>query len=234
MKKIGIIIFIVAIIIGIAISSIFSFGDYVIKSPINVSIFNKIKGSGNFVTEKREVGEFNNVKVGGIFQVEIVAQKDFGVEVDADDNLLNLITTEVNDETLIIKSKEKFSTKNPVRIRISAENIEALDISGVSKVNISNLDNQSFKIEASGASKVSLEGRTKHLDLDISGASRIESRELEVSKVSIDGSGASRANVNVLSTLSADLSGASKVRYSGNPQKIIKKTSGAGSLKQLD
>lgn len=233
MKKVGIIIFISALVVGVVLANFFSFGNSLrIKSPISVS-FGKIKGSGNFITEKRDVSDFQKVSVSGIFKVEIVAQKDFSVEVDADDNLMPLIKTRVSGDTLKIESEKKFSGSKKVLIRVYAPNIEELDLSGVTKTKVTNLDNESFKIDTSGVSKIYVEGKTSELTIDMSGASKIEAKELEAKKVSIDGSGATKAYVKVTEEISADLSGASRVRYLGSPSDVNKKTSGVSKLSQI-
>ena len=233
MKKIGIIIFIFALIAGVVIANLLSIETSFIKSPISFS-FGKVQGSGNVITEKREVSNFKNVDVSGIFKVEIVAQKDFSLEIEADDNLLELITTEVDGETLKIERTKKFASNNSITLRISAPNIENLDVSGVSKTNLTNLNNESLTIDSSGASKIKVEGTTKRLVIDASGASKIDANNLTSTNVTVDGSGASNAYVNVSEKLNADLSGASNVSYTGNPAEINKKTSGASNIYQKD
>ena len=187
MKKIGIIIFIGALIIGIIISNSFSFGKF-FKSPISFSFgMKKIKGSGNVVTEKRDVSEFKSIDVGGAFLVEVVSQKDFALEIEADDNIISLIETEVSNGELQIGRKERFSTRNSVKIRIYAPNIEKLDISGASKISIVDIKNDSLQIESSGASKVKVEGQTNRLVIDTSGASKIDAEKMKALNVVVDG-----------------------------------------------
>lgn len=231
MKKIGIIIFITTLVIGIVISSFFSLGNSFIKSPISFS-FGKVQGSGNFVTERRNISDFKKIDVSGVFDVEVVAQKEFSVEVDADDNLLALIKTEISGETLSIESKKRFSGSQRIKIRVSAPDIENIDVSGASKIKLTNLDNESFSMDSSGASKINVEGKTNNLTIDTSGASRIDAKDLVASNVKIDSSGVSKINVNVTNVLTADLSGASHVNYAGSPTEINKRTSGASCLKQ--
>ncbi|HEY0460546.1 MAG TPA: head GIN domain-containing protein [Pyrinomonadaceae bacterium] len=231
MKKIGFIIFIVAIIIGVTFANFFSWGKTEAKF-FNFSVnFGGIQGSGNTVNEKRDAADFNAVEVGGVFEVEIVAQKDFSVEVVADDNLLQYIKTEVNGDTLEISSVKSISPKSAIRVRIGAPNIENLQVSGVSKVSLANLKNDTLKVDASGASKIKVDGETKNLEVELSGASRLDAENLKSENVNVDGSGASNAAVNVSGDLRADLSGASKVTYTGNPRNLEKSTSGASSVK---
>lgn len=229
MKKIGILIFIVTLFVGVIFAGIFSFGR-LSGRIFNFSTNFGEKGSGNIQTEKREVSEFNAVEVGGNFVVEITSQKDFSLEVETDENLLPLIKTEFDGETLRIETERSISSSNPLKIRISAPDIENLNISGASKVSIVNLDNDSLNIDSSGASKINCEGRTKNLTVDMSGASNFDGENLKAEKVSVDSSGASKATVSVENYLKADLSGASKVVYYGNPANIEKKTSGASCI----
>jgi hypothetical protein len=232
MKKIGLLIFIITLLIGVSLANVFPFGK--ISNRIfsfNVN-FGKLKGSGNVQTQKREVSDFKGISVSGAFEVEIVAQKDFGVEIEADDNLLEFIETNVDGETLKIKSRKRFSTSNPLRIRISAPDIENLDLSGASKIALANLNNESLQLDSSGASKIKIEGVTKNFTVEMSGASRLDAESLQSENVSVESSGASNINVFVTNELKADLSGASKVVYSGNPKNLEKKTSGASCVKQ--
>jgi hypothetical protein len=231
MKKIGIIIFVIAVIIGITFANFFSWGKTSAKI-FNFSVsFGGVQGSGNLQTEKRNAADFKSIDVGGVFEVEVVAQKDFSVEVEADDNLLQYIRTEVKGGTLEIKADKRLSPKNPIHIRVSAPNIEKLEVSGVSKLSLTNLQNDSLKIDVSGASKVMIDGATKNLDVELSGASRLDAENLKSENANVDGSGASNASLSVSGDLKVDLSGASKVIYTGNPKNLEKSTSGASSVK---
>lgn len=231
MKKIGFIIFIIALIIGVTFANFFSWGKTSAKFFSFSVNFGGVKGSGNVQNEKRDVAEFNAIEVGGVFDVEVVAQKEFGVEVEADDNLLQFIRTEVKGGTLEISTDKRISPKGAIRVRISAPDIEKLQVSGASKLSLGNVKNDSLKVYASGASKLKVDGETRDLEIDLSGASKIEAENLKAENVNVDGSGASCANVNVSGDLKADLSGASKVTYTGTPRNLEKSTSGASSVR---
>ena len=232
MKKVGIIIFAVALVIGLVVSNLFSFG----RPAGNLFDFSKNfcseRGSGNVATEKREVSGFKSVDVGGVFQVEITAQKDFSVEVLADDNLLPLIKTEVDGGTLRIETERRISATSPVRIRISAPDIDNLQVSGVANVTVNDLKNSSFALDSSGASKIAITGETSKLTIDVSGASRIDAENLKAENAAINASGASKINVNVSGELRSDVSGASHVVYTGTPTSLVTKKSGASSVSQ--
>lgn len=232
MKKAGIIIFASALIIGLVVSNIFSFGRMSDKLFHFSVHFSGEKGSGKIVTQQRDVKGFKGVDVGNAFLVEITAQKDFSVEIEADDNLLPLIKTEVNDGVLEIETESRVSPTQQVKVRISAPDIDSLAVSGATNLTLNSVKNSSLSVDASGASKVKISGETTKLTAEVSGASKLDAEDLKTSKADVEASGASHIDVNVSEELSVDASGASKIVYSGTPSSLHKKTSGASSISQ--
>ena len=232
MKKIGVIVFAAAIIVGVVIANFVSWGK-ASGEAFNFSFkIGREVGSGRMATEVRELSGFNSVDVSSVFQVEITAQSEFHVEVEADDNLLQYIETDVRNGELHISLDKRVKSRNPLRVRIGAPDIERIEASGASKVFVSNLKNAKVEVDTSGASKIELSGETSQLIVDVSGASNINAVELKAVNATVDASGASRVNVNVSGELRSEASGASNINYVGNPANVIKNTSGASTVKQ--
>jgi hypothetical protein len=232
MKKVGIIFFAAALILGVVLANMLSFGR-VGSRIFNISMnVGGVSGSGNVVTDKRDLAGFNAIDVGGIFKVEITAQKDYSVEVVADDNLQPIIKTEMDGDVLRIKADKHIKSHEPILVRISAPDIENIEATGASNVNVSNIKNAVLGIDTSGASKVSLQGETERLNIEVSGASNINAEGLKADNARVDASGASKVSVFAVSDLWADASGASKVVYTGTPKNFTNKTSGASSITQ--
>ncbi len=230
MKKIGVIVFMIAVIIGVVFANFFAWGKPGGK-VFNFSFnFSGEKGSGRIATEVRDLHGFDSVEAGGVFQVEIIANKDFSVEVEADDNLLQFIRTEVSRGRLEISTEKRISSGNPILVRITAPNIERINASGASKISLADVKNSELAIDVSGASKVKVTGETGDLTVESSGASHIDASNLNTVNTAIDASGASNVSVNVSGKLKTDASGASQIRYSGSPKAVIKDLSGASSL----
>lgn len=232
MKKAGFLFFFAALVIGLVVANTFSFGrmsgDFV-KFSVN---FGKARGSGKIVTEKREVSGFKSVDVGGVFQVEIVAQKEFSVAIEADDNLLEFIQTRVDGETLRIESDKRLKSKSPIKIRISAPKIDNLQVSGAAKVTATNLNSETLKIESSGGSKVTAAGQATKLWVESSGGARVNAGELTAVDCHIEGSGGSNVEVNVTGDLNSDISGGARVTYNGTPANINTNKSGGARVSQ--
>ncbi|MDQ3179093.1 MAG: DUF2807 domain-containing protein [Acidobacteriota bacterium] len=221
MKKFGLAVFVLAMSIGLF-------------SAMNCSIgkFNGVQGSGKAKSEKREVSGFKEVEAGGAITLEIVAQKDFSVEVNADDNLLALIKTEVSGNTLKIYSEGRISSKTKMLVKISMPELNSLDVSGASGATVANVKTDLLKLQASGASKIKIDGEAASLESDASGASGIDAEGLKVVNADVQASGASNTTVSAITELKADSSGASTIYYTGEPKSVSPKTSGASSVKK--
>jgi len=119
-----------------------------------------------------------------------------------------------------------FSSAQPLSLNISgASSLELNDITaGDSKFNVSGASKVSGSIQTadsglgvSGAGSVGLNGSAEDIIAEASGASTMELDDFRVNNAKVELSGASRATVNVSGQLDVDLSGASRLSYSGSP-----------------
>ena len=230
MKKIGLIVFILALIVGVVVANFFSWG----KATGEVFDFSfkvgREKGSGRMVAEVRDLRDFTSIDVSSVFEVEVTAQSDFHVEVEADDNLLQHIRTEVRNGELRIELDKGVKSSNPLRVRISVPTIGRVEASGASKVRVNEVKSPQFEVDTNGSSRIELSGETGELIIDVSGASNVNAADLKAVNALVDASGASRVSVNVTGELRSEASGASSISYSGTPASVQKKTSGASSV----
>ncbi|MGI8788238.1 MAG: head GIN domain-containing protein [Pyrinomonadaceae bacterium] len=222
MKKYGLLIFVFALSVGLAFSTNCSFGGF--------KNLGGVQGSGTSKTETRNVSGFSKIDAGGAMNVEVSIQKNFSVEVQADDNLLANIKTETSGDTLKIYSEDRISPKTRISIKISMPEIKGLDVSGASSGNVSNVNADSLELKASGASKIKIDGTAKELNADASGNSTIDAENLKAEDADVDASGASSATVSASGDLKVEASGASKIAYVGEPKNIKQNSSGASSV----
>jgi hypothetical protein len=194
------------------------------------SDFDKTTGSGTMKTEKRDVPAFKALDISGGYEVEIVAQKEQSLEIEADDNLLPLIKTEVSDGVLTINNEKSFNTRNKLRLRISVPSFVGIFTSGATEIAASNLKGDDFTVHASGASKIQLSGEIYQLAVEISGAGDLDAKDLHARIVNIHSSGAANSNVYASEELHAQVSGAGNVNYYGDPKTVKEDTSGAGTI----
>ncbi len=198
----------------------------------------KIVRQDDVKSEVRNLSGFSKVDVGGTIASEITVGQDFRVVVEAKESLLSKIITKVEDDTLKVqfekdwwRSLKSKSDLGKFKVIISLPALDDLDISGASTSTVTGVNSNKLTIDVSGASKVSIEGSAREINIDLSGASSLKADKLFSEMADIDLSGASSADVNVTSDLRVDASGASSVRYTGNPR-VQKATSGASSVRQ--
>ena len=103
------------------------------------------------------------------------------------------------------------------------------DISGASKVT-GGITGGDAEFDVSGASSIELQGSASDLVIEASGASRVELDNFPVNNADVTLGGASRGTVNLDGTLDADLSGASKLSYIGEPTMGTINTSGGSTV----
>jgi Putative auto-transporter adhesin, head GIN domain len=196
-----------------------------------------ITGSGNIVKEKRAAGNFTGVSVSGIVPVEVKNGPVSEITVEADDNLLKYISTEVEGNVLKIRMKEFRDFRNcTFKVYVTTPTLNSLScsgagsvtsmgvlkdekeiklrLSGAGSINI-DVDAPTIDASASGAGKMILTGRTKNYIADVSGASSINSFDLFSENANVEVSGASSVKVHASVKLKASASGAGDIIYRG-------------------
>lgn len=192
-----------------------------------------IAGSGKLQREKREVPSFNSISTEGAFDIEIVCQKSQSLEIEGDDNILPLVSTEVSNNVLRIKNLRDYSVSEPVTLKITVPNINSVSASGAGTLAISGLKNEKLEIDVAGAPTIRASGETKLLDIDTSGAGKIDTHNLRASRAVVNSNGVSRVEVYVAEQLDVTIAGPSRVIYEGDP--VVKQTiHGPGSIEKKE
>ena len=96
----------------------------------------QIRGSGKRELQKRNIAPFTSISTEGAFTIEVTCQKDLGLEVEGDDNVLEYVTNEVSGNVLRLKSTKRYSTSEPVKFRISVPNLEGISLNGAGRIDI--------------------------------------------------------------------------------------------------
>lgn len=191
----------------------------------------ELKGSGKRVVEKRNITSFTSIKTEGAFVIEVTVQKDLALEVEGDDNILKVVTSEVSNNVLRLKNTQNYSPTEPVKFRISVPNLEGLSVSGAGHIEIKGLNNDKFAIDASGAPEIVVAGNTKLVNIDASGAGKIDTHNLHAERAVVDSRGVARIDLDVKDQLDVKISGPSSVYYKGDPQ-INKTINGPGKVER--
>ena len=131
------------------------FGAIVITS-CKKSVF-CYKPNGEIVTETRAVDGFTKIESNSFFIVNYTQGPNYEVSVVASANLMEIIETKKNGNTLEIDLKKGKCIKNhdAVTINVTAPNIDKIDFSGSGSFNTKNsCDFDNLRIDISGSSDI--------------------------------------------------------------------------------
>jgi hypothetical protein len=188
-----------------------------------------VRGSGNRKTEKRDVAAFNAIETSGAFEVTVSCQKPASFEVETDDNLLELVQTEVRGGVLRVSTTKGYSSNGGIVLRITVPDLTSLRTTGAGKFNIAGVKNDALEIRSTGAATVVASGESKSVKISSTGAGTIDAHNLRASDADVSVTGAANVDVYATDELDVTVSGAGRVTYNGNP-KVNKKVSGAGQV----
>lgn len=197
-----------------------------------------VTGSGNLTTERHDLSDFTRIEAQSGFELEVTRSDTFSIEITADDNVHEYIAVEKSGDTLEIRLRgTRFYHSVTLEAKVTMPAIYNIELSGGSQAYITGFSSaHDFEIELSGGSRLSgdinaggaefelsggsrvdLEGEGEDLTIDASGGSQLDLEDFPIENASINMSGGSRATINISGTLNADLSGASRIEYVGEP-----------------
>jgi phage shock protein PspC (stress-responsive transcriptional regulator) len=137
---------------------------------------------------------------------------------------------ESTDITLVMPEISELKVHGATQVVSTATTTSefSLEATGASKVTLT-MNGEKMIAEASGASQLNVRGSTNQLDLTVSGASKFDSYAFTTKNADIEASGASSVKITTLEMLKARASGASSMKYKGEPKTDID-TSGAAEV----
>lgn len=213
-------------------------------------------GSGNIVTETRQVSDFSAIDVNYPAQVIVKQGAKESVEIQAEDNLIPNLRTQVRGGVLDISYKrENGRHVNPtkfVKITVLVKDLDDVEFTSAGELIIEKLETDTLDVSLSGAGSLKLDdiqvknlsvnlsgagntiasGTADHLAVNISGLGDFKGADLHGKDADIHISGAGSATVWVDDELSAEISGAGSVDYYGSAS-VTRQISGVGSVKHL-
>ena len=210
-----------------------------------------VRGNGNVQKETRKVSSFDALDISSAFDVYLTQGNTESLVIEADENLLDVIKTEVRGGVLKIYVDANIRNSKTMKAYISFKMLSMIELSGACDVYGENdfkfddieietsgaaeiemkMTARKVYLDLSGASDIEFKGSAQEMVVDVSGATDLHALDFEVRECTIDASGASTIRVFVTDELSVDASGASTVRYKGNPGIEID-TSGASSIRR--
>jgi len=156
---------------------------------------------------------------------------EFLVEVRADDNLIDRISTEVTNGNLKVEYNGSVNVKNATsEIFIEMPTVERIKLHDAVDAEVLNfIDLSELNVVVQDATDLSLSGSADVLNIDVSDASDVEAFSFIANTCNIDVGDASDLNIFCNTLLEGRIQDASTVRYKGYPD-ITATTSDASEI----
>lgn len=210
--------------------------------------------------EDRHLSGFNALSLGGSFDVYITQGSTESVKVEAPDNIIDHIITEVDNGVLKIYNKndngfhwgDVFGNHKKVAVYVTAKDLNSIGVSGSGdvffkegihtnslKLRVSGsgdlygkVDVKNLESGISGSGDVKLSGRADNSAVNVSGSGDFEARGLVTLNTIVHVSGSGDASVNASNSISSSISGSGDVRYTGGAKNVMSSKSGSGDLER--
>jgi hypothetical protein len=217
----------------------------------NLNLIDGIDGSGNVVTEKRNI-ETPFTKIQASTGIEVILEQGSPseVEVEVDDNLMKYIVTRVENGTLIVKIDGNINTMESAIVRVKTKTIEGLESSSGASIKTINklsgtsvalktssgstiqadLEYEKVSCESTSGSEIKVSGKALALDTKSSSGSEINAKELASNEITAQSTSGSSTTVNPIVLLNAKASSGSSIDYVKEPKKVVKEETSGGSV----
>ncbi len=170
--------------------------------------------------------------------------------LEADDNLLKYIKTEIRNNTLKIYTDANIRRAKSKKVHVTSKDLKKISVSSAGDVfgqnrftakelylSASSAGDIKLDIEAklivcdiSSSGDISLKGSTDELSADLSSAGDLNAYELKSRVATVSTSSAGNAKIFVTEELNASASSAGDIYFMDNPKKVDAHASSAGDI----
>jgi len=212
----------------------------------------RVKGNGNLISTTRNIPSFNELSVGGSFDVILVKGTVGEIFIEAEENIIPYIITEVDGDRLKIRYKKNsnINTTKSVTIRVQFEDLESISLGGSGKISSDDLiKSETFKVNIGGSGKIYLyldaekvsasiggsgdlilKGTTQKMRSNIAGSGSIKDFGFTADNLNATIAGSGNIKITVQSKIKAKVVGSGNIYYKGNPKHVDTKSIGSGNV----
>ena len=216
-----------------------------------------VTGSGRLITDTRQVAGYDSVLFSAIGDVTITQGSTEGLTIEAEDNIMPKIITEVRGTQLYIgfdrqSWQDIIRPTKSIKFTLTVKNLNSIEMDGVGSITapsfetdkltvriggaggikLTNFSASSLTAIMSGAGNVEISGKVNSLDATMSGVGNFACGDLQTQTAKVNLTGAGGATVWAANSLDVSITGAGSVSYYGTP-KLTKNVTGVGVLNQL-
>ena len=225
-----------------------------VLSACRLPFVDVVRGSGDLVTESREVSGFNEVRLDGAGRLVITQGETESLEIEAEDNIIDELTSEVRAQTLVLGFQEEFLRRSVIPTRGITYTLTVVDLSGITfngaaDLEMESLDTASLELVINGAGQIELDelsadaltvqisgtgtiyigGQVSSQAVTIDGAGNYDAGDLQTSTSEVAINGLGNVTVWATETLNITIDGGGTLNYYGSPS-VTQEINGAGDI----
>lgn len=225
-----------------------------IITSCNINISDGKSGNGNVISEERDITEnFTEIKGNRGLVIYLTQGEENSIKVEADENLMQYITTKVSNGKLTISSDENLSGNATKNIYVSFKNLSQIEVSSGAEIEVNgqlkseilnleassgssinaNIFSKELNVKTSSGADITLSGLASQLIAKSSSGSEIEAKELRVAVAQVQASSGAEITVNAQDRLDTKASSGGQVNYVGNTAEVTANNSSSGSTEKI-
>ena len=132
-----------------------------------------VKGNENVVTVKRTTSDYDGISVGGSFDVIMIKGKEGNITIEGEENIIPLIETEVNRNTLEIKVEKNtnIKTTRKLTVTVTYTDVDKISLGGSGTIkNEGILKTNDLKVNLGGSGDIELIVESDEVKSNIGGS----------------------------------------------------------------
>jgi hypothetical protein len=211
-------------------------------------------GNGKVVTEERGVPQdFTEVKGSAGLDVYLTQGSENKIVVEADENLLQYIETDVENGKLHVTTSENIGRSKAKKVYVTFKEINNIEASSGAEVTVNSavksqylslksssgaelkvdVFTQELNAKTSSGGELEVSGKATSLNADASSGSEIDAKKLLVINCNAEASSGAEVTVNVQEKLDTRVSSGGEINYYGTPVDLTGNKSHSGSVNKM-
>lgn len=210
----------------------------------------QVRDAGPATTAQRAVTGFHAVQLETSGDLAIHVGDAEGLAIEAGTNVIDGLTSDVVDGTLVLGGKSGAWFGGSIRYTLTVRSLDrieldgsgnvtgsgvlagdaALSVAGSGSATVSDVRLTGLTSDLSGSGGATVTGSTATSTVTVSGSGDFDGSGLAAEQTTVEVSGSGQARVDVSGPLTATVSGSGDVIYTGNPTSVQRDRSGSGDI----
>ena len=216
----------------------------------------KVRGNGNVETEQRSLPSFDGLTSFGAFDIIVKTGDKHSAVIEADENLMQYVITEVDGDKLKISTRKGYNLRPTSSLKVivtaphynelsshGSGNIQGEDLitspdpvklhlTGSGNINV-DMNAPSVNAQIAGSGNITVSGSSKEFSSSIHGSGDIRAGNLKAEDGDVEIAGSGNVEVYASNKLKVNIMGSGGVKYRGDAQ-INTNIAGSGSVTKVN